>query len=80
MLHRPWLTTLSPTLPRFPKAPHLTHHRLPHTTHPSPHTRPPCCRRDAEGTPKGDGSVCFVQEASVELALQLLDGVDLRPG
>ena len=35
---------------------------------------------DGDGPLKGDASVCFVQEASVELAVQLLDGVDLRPG
>lgn len=29
---------------------------------------------------KGDASVCYLKEASVELAVTLLDGVELRPG
>jgi hypothetical protein len=45
----------------------------------APHAPPP--RRDAAtGALKGDGSVSYVLEASVELAVDLLDGVDLRPG
>lgn len=36
--------------------------------------------RDAEGRCKGDGSLCFLKEASVPLSITILDGVDLRPG
>lgn len=37
-------------------------------------------REPSTGVLKGDGSVCYMAEASVELAVQLLDGLDLRPG
>jgi len=36
--------------------------------------------RDSNGQPKGDGKCCYLKEASVELALALLDGSDIRPG
>jgi HIV Tat-specific factor 1 len=35
---------------------------------------------DEKGEPKGDGLVCFNQEASVNLALTLKDDAELRPG
>lgn len=36
--------------------------------------------KDKDGRPKGDGSVTYLKRASVELALQLLDDSELRPG
>lgn len=33
-----------------------------------------------QGTPKGDGLVCFANEASVNLCITLHDGADFRPG
>ena len=35
--------------------------------------------RDADGKAKGDASICYLREASVELAVQLLDGANFRP-
>jgi HIV Tat-specific factor 1 len=35
--------------------------------------------RAADGSAKGDASVCYLKEPAVELAVALLDGVDLRP-
>lgn len=29
---------------------------------------------------KGDASLCYLREEAVELAITLLDGVELRPG
>ena len=34
----------------------------------------------AAGAAKGDASICFLKPESVELAVQLLDGAELRPG
>lgn len=36
--------------------------------------------RDEEGNPKGDGSVCYVKPESVEMAINVLHGGQLRPG
>ena len=35
---------------------------------------------DDEGKPKGDGAVTYLMEAAVDLALQQLDGREIRPG
>jgi len=36
--------------------------------------------RDVDGAPKGDASVCYLREPSVELAIQMLDEVEYKPG
>lgn len=36
--------------------------------------------QDSNGMPKGDGLVTFLKEPSVDLAVQLLDGVAFRYG
>ena len=36
--------------------------------------------RTPEGTPKGDGRCCYQRIESVQLALDLLSGADIRPG
>jgi len=36
--------------------------------------------RDAEGRYKGDGLVCYLVKESVDMAINLLDGADFRPG
>jgi hypothetical protein len=38
------------------------------------------CYRDEAGVAKGDASVCYAKEESVDLALQVLDGSQLRVG
>lgn len=37
-------------------------------------------RRDGEGHPKGDGSVCYVKAESVDMAINVLHEGQLRPG
>jgi len=36
--------------------------------------------RDENGNIKGDGSICFAKQESVQLCIDLLDGAELRPG
>eukprot|EP01138_Halocafeteria_seosinensis_P016273 gb/GECG01016603.1/.p1 GENE.gb/GECG01016603.1/~~gb/GECG01016603.1/.p1 ORF type:complete len:519 (+),score=101.82 gb/GECG01016603.1/:1-1557(+) len=36
--------------------------------------------KDEEGRPKGDASICYLQETSVDLALDIIDGSEIRPG
>ncbi|CDS43614.1 HIV Tat specific factor 1 [Echinococcus multilocularis] len=36
--------------------------------------------RDEEGKPKGDGRCCYIKIESVDLALQILDGLQYEPG
>ena len=36
--------------------------------------------KDAEGRYKGDGLVCYLVKESVDMAINLLDGADFRPG
>lgn len=36
--------------------------------------------KDESGNPKGDASICYLQEASVGLALDILDDSEIRPG
>lgn len=36
--------------------------------------------RDEEGHPKGDGSVCYVKAESVDMATNVLNEGQLRPG
>ncbi|KAL3882632.1 hypothetical protein ACJMK2_028956 [Sinanodonta woodiana] len=45
-----------------------------------PHTKKPKLKlyRDENGQPKGDGRCCYIKRESVDLALQLLDGYNLR--
>ncbi|CAH1799935.1 unnamed protein product [Owenia fusiformis] len=45
-----------------------------------PHTKKPKLKlyRDKDGQPKGDGLCCFIKRESVDLAIQLVDGYNLR--
>ena len=37
-------------------------------------------RNEKTGRPKGDASICFVKEPSVELAISMMDEVEYKPG
>lgn len=47
---------------------------------PQPGSAPDSSPARPAGACKGDASICFVKEASVDLAVTLLDDVELRPG
>ena len=36
--------------------------------------------RDQAGHPKGDGKCCYLKDASIDIALNILDGAEIRPG
>ena len=42
----------------------------------------PKCKlyRDQEGRPKGDAKCCYLKEASIDIAINILDGAEIRPG